>query len=147
MGSTSICFFGAMATVLSTLTRNLVLIMVVMSLVVMFCFLVGPLVRSGAPAGGGFYMHHHLYYADLSYHLQNAFVPFWEQASGGEIIPQFSNWFGFKWILADSGDGLEYDPVRLSGYVHPVASIAVVIAIAAVALLVSLRAVERKEIH
>jgi ABC-2 type transport system permease protein len=143
----TICLFGAIATALSTLTRNLVVIMVIMAILVMVCFLVGPLIRYMVPADGGFYIDWRLYYVDPSYHLQNAFVPFWEQASGGEIIPQFSNWFGFKWILADSGDGLEYDPVRLSGYVHPVASIAVVIAIAAVALLVSLRAVERKEIH
>ncbi len=140
------CFFGAMATVLSTLTRNLVLIMVVMSLVVMFCFLVGPLVRSGAPAGGGFYMHHHLYYADLSYHLQNAFVPFWALASGGEIIPQFSGWFGFRYIVTQP-DGLNLEPVQTCGYVHPLASMTLVVSLTAIALLIAWQAFERRDIH
>ena len=143
----TICLFGAIAAALSALTRNLVVIMVVMAVLVMICFIVGPMIRSMMPADGGFYIRYHLYSVDLSYHLQNAFVPFWAQASGGEIIPQYSNWFGFQWIVTRSDNGLEYDLVRSSGYVSPAVSIVVVLLIAAVAMSVALRALERKEIH
>jgi ABC-type transport system involved in multi-copper enzyme maturation permease subunit len=142
----TILFFGAISTALSTLTKNLVVIMVVMSVLVMICFLVGPMIRYMLPADGGFYIKYHCYFVDLSYHLQNAFVPFWAQASGGEIIPQFSNWFGFKWIVPQP-DGGPYDAVRSSGYVSPAVSIAVVLLISAAATVLALRAVERKEIH
>ena len=88
----TICLFGAIAAALSALTKNLVVIMVVMAVLVMICFIIGPMIRSMLPADGGFYIRYHLHYADISYHLQNAFVPFWAQASGGEIVPQYSNW-------------------------------------------------------
>jgi len=144
----TILFFGAIATMLSALTRNLVVIMVVMSVLVMLCFIVGPLIRYMLPQDGGLYIRWHLYYVDISYHLQNAFVPFWTQASGGEIIPQYSNWFGFRWIVAQpGGNGLNYDAVTSSGYVSPVASMVVVVLIAALATGVALRAIGRKEIH
>ncbi|MDM7998491.1 MAG: ABC transporter permease subunit [Dehalococcoidia bacterium] len=144
----TIAFFGTIAAALSTLTRNLVVIMVVLAVLVMFCFLAGPMVRSMLPEDGGFYIKYHLYYIDISYHLQNAFVPFWEQGSGGEIIPQFSNWFGFQWIVMESGDsGLQCDSVRSCGYVSPVASVLLVLGIAVVALATGLRVLERKEIH
>ncbi len=142
----TICFFATVAAALSVLTRNLVVIMVVMSLLVMFCFLVGPLIRSMMPVDGGLYMRYHLYYVDLSYHLQNAWVPFWAQASGGEIIPQFSGWFGFRWIVTQP-DGLYLDPVQTCGYFHPLASVAVVLSLTALALLVAWWAFERKDIH
>ena len=142
----TICLFATVAAALSALTRNLVVIMVVMSLLVMFCFLVGPMIRSMMPADGGFYMRYHLYYVDLSYHLQNAWVPFWAQASGGEIIPQFSGWFGFRWIVTQP-DGLYLDPVQTCGYFHPLTSVAVVLSLTALALLVAWQALERKDIH
>jgi hypothetical protein len=139
-----VLFFGAVSTALSTMTKNLVVIMVVMAVLVMICFVVGPMIRSMMPADGGFYIRHHLYSIDPSYHLQNAFVPFWAQASGGEIVPQYSNWFGFRWIVTQSDS---FDTVRSSGYVSPVVSIFVILGITTTALGVALRVVERKEIH
>jgi ABC-type transport system involved in multi-copper enzyme maturation permease subunit len=142
----TIVLFGAIASALSTLTKNLVVIMVVMAVLVMICFIIGPMIRSMLPADGGFYIRYHLYYVDISYHLQNAFVPFWAQASGGEIVPQYSNWFGFKWIVPQP-DGGPYDPIEPIGYVSPAVSTVVVLLTSALALVVALRAVERKEIH
>jgi ABC-type transport system involved in multi-copper enzyme maturation permease subunit len=142
----TIVLFGAIASALSTLTKNLVVIMVVMAVLVMICFIIGPMIRSMLPADGGFYIRYHLYYVDISYHLQNAFVPFWAQASGGEIVPQYSNWFGFKWIVPQP-DGGPYDPIEPIGYVSPAVSMVVVLLTSALALVVALRAVERKEIH
>lgn len=142
----TILLFGTISVALSALTKNLVVIMVVMAVLVMICFIVGPMIRSMMPADGGFYIRYHLYYVDISYHLQNAFVPFWAQASGGEIIPQYSSWFGFRWIVPHP-DGGPYDPVRPVGYVSPAASIVVVLLISAAAMALALRAVERKEIH
>lgn len=142
----TICLFGAVAAALSALSRNLVLIMTFMSLMVMFCFLVGPLVRSTMPADGGLYMRYHLYYIDLSYHLQNAFVPFWAQSSGGEIIPQFSGWFGFRYIVTQPS-GLYLECVTTCGYFYPLASMALLLSISATALIVAWQALERKDIH
>lgn len=142
----TICLFATVAMALSSITRNLVVIMVVMSLMVMACFLVGPLIRSVMPADGGFYMRYDLYYVDLSYHLQNAFVPFWAQASGGEIIPQFSGWFGFRYIVTQP-DGLYLNPVRTCGHVHPLVSVALILSLSALALLVAWQAFERKDVH
>ncbi len=142
----TMCLFATVTTALSTLTRNLVAIMAVMSIMVMACFIVGPLIRSVMPTDGGFYMRYDLYYVDPSYHLQNAFVPFWAQASGGEIIPQFSGWFGFRYIVTQP-DGLYLDPVRTCGYFHPLASFAVLLSISALALLVACVAFERKDVH
>ena len=49
--------------------------------------------------------------------------------------------------MAQPDFGLEYDPVTTCGYVNPAVSIVAVLGIAATALGVALRAVERKEIH
>ncbi len=142
----TVCLFGAVAAAFSSLSKNLVLIMTFMSLMVMFCYLVGPLVRSAMPADGGIYLRYHLYYVDLSYHLQNAFVPFWAHASGGEIIPQFSGWFGFRYIVTQPS-GLCLESVQTCGYVHPLASMAVILSVTALALLVAWQALERRDIH
>ena len=123
------------------LDTALVLIMTFMSLMVMFCYLVGPLVRSAMPADGGIYLRYHLYYVDLSYHLQNAFVPFWAHASGGEIIPQFSGWFGFRYIVTQPS-GLCLESVQTCGYVHPLASMVVILSVTALALLVAWQALD-----
>jgi hypothetical protein len=48
---------------------------------------------------------------------------------------------------ATSAASVEYNFVRSSGYVSPAVSIVVVLLIAAVAMAVALRALERKEIH
>ena len=89
-----IAFFGAISLALSVLTRNLVAIMVIMSCLITFCFLLGPLIRTLTSDTGSPYVEHHLYYIDPSYHIQNSFVLFQEHANGGSLAPQYTRWFG-----------------------------------------------------
>lgn len=143
-----IVFFAAVSVLLSTLSKNLVVIMAVMSVLIMLAFLLGPLIRYLMPSDGGIYVRSHLYCVDPSYHLQNAFVPFWRQASGGEIVPQLAEWFGSKAIVQQPEfDGITYHAVQTVSHIGPGVSIAGLIATAVAAVCVALWAIERKEIH
>jgi ABC-type transport system involved in multi-copper enzyme maturation permease subunit len=149
-----IAFFGAIALALSVLTRNLVAIMVIMSCLVMFSFLLGPLIRQMMPNAGNSYVEYHVYYVDPSYHLQNSFVLFQEHASGGSLVPQYTNqWFGRQGIVPEPGDAGQlgesylWYPVGPAGHMSPVVSAVVLLVTAAAATGLAMWAMQRKEIH
>jgi ABC-type transport system involved in multi-copper enzyme maturation permease subunit len=149
-----IAFFGAIALALSVLTRNLVAIMVIMSCLVTFCFLLGPMIRQMLPDAGNAYVEHHLCYIDPSYHLQNTFVLFQEHA-GGSLVPQYyaNGWFGSRAVVAvpgqagDLGSSALYYPVGPAGQVSPAISAVVMLAVALGATGLAMWAMQRKEIH
>jgi ABC-type transport system involved in multi-copper enzyme maturation permease subunit len=149
-----IAFFGAIALVLSVLTRNLVAIMVIMSCLVTFCFLLGPLIRHMIPDAGNAYLDYHLNWIDPSYHLQNSFLLFQEHASGGNLLPQYvSDWFGSNTIVAppneagNLGRSSLWYPVGAAGHVSPVVSATLLSVIALGATGLAMWAMQRKEIH
>lgn len=148
-----IAFFGAISLALSVLTKNLVAIMVIMSCLVMFSFLLGPLIRQIMPNAGNSYIEYHVYYVDPSYHLQNSFVLFQEHASGGSLAPQYARWFGSAGIVAEPGDAGNlggdnlYYPVGAAGHVSPAVSAVILLAVALGATCLAMWAMQRKEIH
>jgi ABC-type transport system involved in multi-copper enzyme maturation permease subunit len=149
-----IALFGAISLALSVLTRNLVAIMVIMSCLITFCFLLGPMIRSGMADTGNPYVEHHLCYIDPSYHIQNGFVLFQDQA-GGSLVPQYyvDGWFGSQGIVATPGDAGSlgssdlYYPVGAAGHVSPAISAVVMLAVALGATGLAMWAMQRKEIH
>ena len=98
-----IAFFGAISLALSVLTRNLIAIMVIMSCLITFCFLLGPMIRFMMQNAGSPYVEHHLYCIDPSYHIHNSFVLFQEHAVGGSLVPQYAWSFGSQGIVAMPG--------------------------------------------
>jgi ABC-type transport system involved in multi-copper enzyme maturation permease subunit len=150
-----IAFFGAISVCLSVLTRNLVAIMVIMSCLITFCFLLGPMIRSGMSDTGNPYVEHHLCYIDPSYHIQNSFVLFQEHAGGGSLVPQYyaNGWFGSRAVVAvpgqagDLGSSALYYPVGPAGQVSPAISAVVMLAVALGATGLAMWAMQRKEIH
>lgn len=148
-----IAFFGTIAIALSVLTRNLVAIMVIMSCLITFCFLLGPLIRQMTPDAGGGYVEHHLSWIDPSYHLQNSFVLFQEHASGGSFVPQSAGWFGSQGIVAEPNEAGNLGSSQLwyavgpAGYVNPAVSVVLLLAIALGAIVSAMWAMQRKEIH
>jgi ABC-type transport system involved in multi-copper enzyme maturation permease subunit len=148
-----IAFFGAISVCLSVLTRNLVAIMVIMSCLITFCFLLGPLIRSMMPDTGNPYVAHHLYCIDPSYHIQNSFVLLQKHAGGGSLVPQYTRWFGSQGIVAAPGDAgslgssdLWY-PIGPAGHVGPAISAVLLLVTAAAATGLAMWAMQRKEIH
>lgn len=149
-----VAFFGAIALALSVLTRNLVAIMVIMSCLITFCFLMGPLIRHTLPEAGGTYLDCHLNWIDPSYHLQNSYLLFQKGASGADLVPQYvSGWFGSNTVVAVPGDAgslgnrsLWY-PVGAAGHVSPAVSVTLLLVIALGATGLAMWAMQRKEIH
>lgn len=149
-----VAFFGSIALALSVLTRNLVAIMVIMSCLITFCFLMGPLIRYTLPDAGGTYLDYHLNWIDPSYHLQNSFVLFQGHASGGNLVPQYvTGWFGSNTVVAVPGDAgsLGYRslwyPVGAAGHVSPAVSATLLLVIGLGATGSAMWAMQRKEIH
>lgn len=148
-----IAFFGAISLALSVLTKNLIAIMVIMSCLITFCFLLGPMVRSMMADSSGPYVEHHLYCIDPSYHIHNSFVLFQQHAAGGSLVPQYAWWFGSQGVVALPGEagslgdsGLWY-PVGPVGHVSPAVSAVVLLAVALGAAGLAMWAMQRKEIY
>ncbi len=147
---------GSISIALSALMRSRVKIMVIVMVIIIFVFLFGFIAHVMFPET---YEDYHLYYLDMSHHLGNIFIPFIEQAEGGQIIPQYHQallYFTHASAPMESMPTLQYSdlsiggvfyPAELTHYVSPAVSIGIWLAIFVIALGLAMVVIERKEVH
>jgi len=151
--------FGALALALSTVLKNQIVMMAIMAIVIVFMFFFGLTTHTLFPDA---YQNNQIYYVDMSYHLGNAFVPFMELATGGDLLPAselpylqlftgiyggIGDYFGSYGGDNHLGQILLSYPGELVHYVSPFVSIGIWLAVAAGALLIALRGMDRKNVH
>lgn len=147
-----ILFFGSIATALSAIIRNVVVIMVIMACLIMFVFLLGPFVHFFVSESSDVYTDYHLYLPDLSYHAFNASVPFLEQASGGMVLsPHVQSWPGYPYVLSHHVQEWEpttlYHPALPLNYLRPFGSLLMLLVISLAAIRLSMAAIARRDVH
>ena len=141
-----ILVFGAISMALSALMESQIRIMAITIAVVVLVYGVITISHLMGIQSTKAYQEYHLYVFDAPYHLGNAFVPVMKQAMGGDLLPssQLNGFQAFTGVFASASN--EERPAELANYIHPVVSIIITLAIAAVALWVALRAMERKDV-
>ena len=146
-------FFGTVTMALSSLTKNVIPIVVIMACLIMFVFLLGPVLRSQMSHNSESYLDNHLYVWDLSYHMSNAAAPFQEQATGGLILPEQLSWWSSDYVLPDRYELSRPFPVNLQhpafplNHVRPLTSLLALVVISLAAIRLSIFAIDRKDVH
>jgi ABC-type transport system involved in multi-copper enzyme maturation permease subunit len=86
-----ILMFASFSIAISTLVRSAMIRNIAFSLVVLFIFAAGPVMRMSWPSQ---YEDYYLYYLDGSYNLGNAYVQVLERAETSRLTPQTQAWLG-----------------------------------------------------
>ena len=157
-----IIMFAAMSMALSTIVRSGLVRNAVFTLAVLAVFAAGPVMRMAWPA---IYEDYRLYYIDGSYNLGNSFVLSLDQAETGRLSPQSQAWLGIttgaytagteELLTALVGSEGAFDPdigamppsMDRTEYIAPAGSIAITLAITAIAIGAAGLALRKEEVY
>ena len=125
--------------------------MLVLMVLVMLVFFVGIIPRTMFV---GTYESYYLYYPDLGYHLDNAFVLLLDQSGGWEVMPMnqvmlaaFTGTYEFSEDSFDPDINAWHSSLEMTNYVQPMISVLIWIAVCIGSIALSAVAIKRKEVY
>jgi ABC-type transport system involved in multi-copper enzyme maturation permease subunit len=157
-----ILLFASLSIAISTLVRNAMIRNTAFTLVVLFVFAAGPIMRMSWPSAYEDYL---LYYLDGSYNLGNAYVQVLDRAETIRLAPQSQAWLGITTGAYKAGTeeiltvlvGAEgsFDPdigamppsLERTSYMAPAGSLGLTLAITVAAIGLAGLALKREEVQ